>query len=90
MQGVSAEQLTPTPEKAKADFQIDKPRRRQEFVRARVYQDQEGQSWVNPFSNQSSGVLSSAQWATGLAVIPIGVSIDRGELVDVYPFHGFF
>ena len=37
--------------------------------------------------SRSSGVLSSVTWANGLAVIPEGQVIRRGDEVDFLPFN---
>ena len=54
---------------------------RQEYLRARIEHGQ-----VVPFSNQSSGVLSSASWAHGLAVVPADTQVQLGDLVGFLPF----
>jgi len=38
------------------------------------------------FDRQSSGVMSSLPWATGLARIPAGVPVYDGEKVAYYDF----
>ncbi len=53
---------------------------RQEYMRAR-YEN----GVVQPFSNQSSGMLSSASWANGLAVIPPDTTVAEGDLVGFIP-----
>jgi len=75
------------PEKHRAAFVINKPEKRQQFLRARCYQDDQGNSWVDRYPNQSSGVLSSAIWGNGFAVIPIGEMIKEGDLIEFYPFY---
>lgn len=54
---------------------------RQEYLRARF---DEGR--VLPFANQSSGVLSSASWANGLAVVPPDTQVTEGDLIGFIPF----
>lgn len=54
---------------------------RQEYLRARF---EDGR--VLPFSNQSSGVLSSASWANGLAVVPPDTQVVEGDLIGFIPF----
>ncbi len=58
---------------------------RQEYMRARLVSEN-GQARIEPFSNQSSGVLSSAVWANGYAVIPANVPVTEGDEVDFIPF----
>ena len=54
---------------------------RQEYLRARFENGQ-----LLPFSNQSSGMLSSASWSNGLAVIPPQTRVEEGDLVGFIPF----
>jgi len=54
---------------------------RQEYLRARF---EDGR--VMPFANQSSGVLSSASWANGLAVVPPDTQVAEGDLIGFIPF----
>jgi molybdopterin molybdotransferase len=65
-----------------ANFDWKKPDRRNEFLRVRI--NQEGK--LDLFPNQSSGVLTSAAWADGLADIPAGKAIQRGDFVSYIPF----
>jgi molybdopterin molybdotransferase len=43
------------------------------------------QGGLDLFANQSSGVLTSAQWADGLLDNPPGRPIAMGDLVDFIP-----
>lgn len=54
---------------------------RQEYLRARYENGR-----VVPFANQSSGVLSSASWANGLAVVPPDTQVAEGDLIGFIPF----
>ncbi|MDI3325218.1 molybdopterin molybdotransferase MoeA [Pontibacterium granulatum] len=54
---------------------------RQEYLRARFDNGR-----VEPFGNQSSGMLSSASWANGLAVIAPNTQVVEGDLVGFIPF----
>ncbi len=54
---------------------------RQEYLRVRL---EGGRVLAAP--NQSSGILSSASWANGLAVIPPGVTVAEGDAVSFIPF----
>ncbi|MCW9053703.1 MAG: molybdopterin molybdotransferase MoeA [Motiliproteus sp.] len=58
---------------------------RKEFMRARMVQEQ-GQVRIEPYSNQSSGVLSSAVWANGYAIIPANTEINEGLEVEFVSF----
>lgn len=67
---------------ARADFSIEKPGSRQEFLRTRVT-SVNGMLHAATHPNQSSGVLSSVSWANALAVIPPGVTVAVGDSVEV-------
>ncbi len=58
------------------------PGLRREFLRVKV--NNKGELERHP--NQSSGMLSSASWADGLACIPEGQTVKPGEPVAFYPF----
>ena len=70
---------------AVAQFEHLKPGRRKEFVRARLSLNESGVNVVHLHPNQSSGVLSSASWANGLAILPIGKTVQKGEQVEFLP-----
>lgn len=63
-----------------AQFNIHKPQRRPEFLRVRMNVD-----GVEPYPNQSSGVLSSVCWADALALIPANTIIAKNDTVQVWP-----
>lgn len=69
-----------------AAFDWPKPGKRQEYLRARVIVDEEGQSAVEVFSHQGSGVLTSTSWAEGLVMIPVGATVKKGDTVSYTPF----
>lgn len=65
-----------------ADFDWNRAGTRQEYLRVRVYPGENGVvAEVHP--NQSSGVLSSASWGNALAIICPGVTVSRGDMLDV-------
>lgn len=64
-----------------AGFSRSKAQGRRDYVRVQV---QDGQ--LIPYQNQSSGVLSSAVWADGLAWVEIGQMVQHG---DPLPFVSF-
>jgi len=77
--------ILPSGELLPAAFDLTDTSVRREFVRAR----KEGTGpdmQVAAFPNQSSGVLSSACWATGLAVVPENTQVARGDLITFYSF----
>lgn len=63
-----------------AQFDITKPQRRPEFLRVRI-----GPHGVEPYPNQSSGVLSSVCWADALALAPANTTITKNDIVQVWP-----
>jgi molybdopterin molybdotransferase len=84
MQGMHA--VLPTAQRLRAGFTWEKPGERREFLRARVVAADDGQTAVEIFPNQGSGVLTSTSWAEGLVVIPIGASVRPGDPVEYLPF----
>jgi molybdopterin molybdotransferase len=81
MQGVSGD-VAPRAVTMRADFDWQKPDRRNEFLRARINE----QGGLELFPNQGSGVLTSTVWADGLVDCPPGQAIARGDLVRFIPF----
>lgn len=78
-------QYDPIGERIPADFAVASPSFRREFVRAR--KERRGAGVVlTAFPNQSSGVMSSACWAEGLAVVPENSTVNPGELLTYYSF----
>jgi molybdopterin molybdotransferase len=61
-----------------ANFDWPKADKRREFLRVRV----NAQGQLDLFSNQSSGVLTSTVWATGLVDNPAGKTIATGDVVQ--------
>jgi len=55
--------------------------RREEYLRVRADQ---GELLIHP--QQGSGVLSSVVWASGLARLPIGLSVNPGDGVEYFSF----
>ncbi|TBW58199.1 molybdopterin molybdenumtransferase MoeA [Marinobacter halodurans] len=68
-----------------ADFTVHRPSPRREFVRARRVL-REGRAWIEAHPNQSSGMLSSACWAEGLAVVPEDTMVNRGDPLTFLSF----
>ncbi len=67
---------------ATADFDWPKADKRREFLRVR----RNAAGGLELFSNQSSGVLTSAVWGDGLVDNPAGKTIARGHTVQFLPF----
>ena len=72
----------PLPLPARAAFDIDRAGSRLEFMRARVEVEQ-GELLARLHPNQSSGVLSSVSWANALVLVPPGITVSTGDLVEV-------
>lgn len=79
MQGMEAG--LPTPYRMRADFEWPKPDRRREFLRVR----RNAAHGLELFANQSSGVLTSVEWAEGLVDIAAGQVIRHGDWIDFIP-----
>ena len=80
LQGVS--QVEPVRQRLRADFDLSKPDRRREFLRAR----RNSQGGLDLFPNQSSGVLTSVVWGDGVIDHPAGATIRRGDMVTFLSF----
>jgi molybdopterin molybdotransferase len=68
----------------RADFDWQKPDRRNEFLRVKI----NSQGGLDLFPNQSSGVLTSAAWGDGLLDCPAGQGFKKGDMVRYIPFSG--
>jgi len=66
----------------RADFNLPKADRRNEFLRARI----NAGGGLEPFRNQSSGVLTSTVWGDGVIDNPPNRTIAEGDLVRFIPF----
>jgi molybdopterin molybdotransferase len=80
LQGMAPQALKP--QTLRADFDWTRPDRRREFLRARL----NAHGGLDLYSNQSSGVLTSAVWADGLVDNPPGAAIARGQMVSFLAF----
>jgi molybdopterin molybdotransferase len=63
---------------------------RPEFIRVRRERADSGETHLQPFANQGSGLLSSIAWADGVALIPADQPLVRGDMVDYFPFEGWY
>lgn len=70
----------------RADFDVQRPGTRREFLRVRVTD----QGSLEAFAVQNSAVLTSAAWADGLADIEVGRCVARGAEVPYLPFSELF
>jgi molybdopterin molybdotransferase len=80
LQGVV--QAGPPPLYARAAFTINSPGSRQDYQRVTLVHGDRGLE-ARRFANQSSGVLSSVSQSNALAVIPPGVTVVEGDLIEV-------
>lgn len=79
-QGSQSPDAMPLP--ARADFEVKRSGNRQEYLRVQALVDQ-GELVAAIHPNQSSGVLSSVSWANALAIIPPGITVSRGDRVEI-------
>lgn len=88
MQGLT--QTTSAPVIAEADFDIRKKSIRRRYLYARLQYSSPHTVLALPkaqiYANQSSGILSGANWAEGVAVVEIDQTVARGERVLFYSF----
>ncbi len=75
----------PVAAKYPIDFPVLKPGKRREYLRVKLIEGQ-----LKQYPNQSSGVLSSASWGDGLAVIPEHQTLEVGTPVDYLSFKELF
>jgi molybdopterin molybdotransferase len=68
-----------------ATFKVSAGSRR-EYLRVRLSYDEAGICRVESFENQGSGVMSSVCWATGLAQVEPGQTIEVGDQLKVHIF----
>ena len=80
LQGVS--EPAPARLHASAMFTVARPGGRQEYLRVTLANAGTGLQ-AHRYDNQSSGVLSSVSHSNALAVIPPGVTVARGDAVEV-------
>jgi molybdopterin molybdotransferase len=73
----------------RADFDWPKPDSRREFLRARLMTGADGETLVEIFPNQDSGVLTSTVWADGFVEIAENATVRRGDTVNYLPFAQF-
>jgi molybdopterin molybdotransferase len=83
-----ASQLALPTLRVRAGFDISEAGSRLEFIRVRLVSDQEGEQELQPFGNQGSSIMTSLSWADGIAEIPLGTTISRGQMLNYFPFNG--
>ena len=62
-----------------AGFERNKPQDRREYVRVRAVMNDQGQTQLLAHPQQGSGVLSSAAWADGFAMVEAGETVMLGQ-----------
>jgi molybdopterin molybdotransferase len=70
----------------KVGFDLPYTVRRREYLRVRMHRDENNKQELFLFENQSSGVLTSASWADGFALVEIGRKLEKGDEVEFIPF----
>jgi molybdopterin molybdotransferase len=76
----------PRPIPMRADFEVNRPSPRREFLRVRINE----RGALEAFAVQNSAVLTSAAWADGLADIAVGTCVTRGSEVPYVSFAEVF
>lgn len=71
-----------------AGFDTGNANTRLEFIRVRLESHADGSQTLKPFTNQGSSIMTSLSWADGLAEIPLGETVSRGQLLKFIPFSG--
>ena len=88
MQGLT--QTSSAPVIAEADFDLLKKSIRRRYLYARLQHSNPHSVLTLPkaqiYTNQSSGILSGANWADGVAVVEVDQTVARGERVLFYSF----
>lgn len=82
---LGARRALPEPVWLPVDFEVARAGKREEYLRVRVA-NRDGRPILEKHPNQSSGMLSSAVWADGLAVVPVGRTVQAGESLAYYAF----
>ena len=72
----------------KAGFETSKANTRLEFIRARLLNRGDATQELEPFGNQGSSIMTSLSWADGLVEIPLGETVQKGQLLKFMPFSG--
>lgn len=86
MQGIAENKPVSFP--VKADFAVEAPGTRQEYLRVRLSRRDGDLPWAEPFSDQGSSLMSSISWADGLVIVPAGTMVKSGQVLEYLPFHG--
>ncbi len=76
--------LPPRTVPARADFSVDRPGSRREYLRVTL-RNEGDRLWAVPYANQSSGILRSVSASDALAVVPERATVQRGDTLTVLP-----
>ncbi len=68
-----------------ADFSWPASPRRQQYLRARMHEAEDGELWAQRYPEQGSHALSSIAWADSLLVVPPGVAVRPGSRLRALP-----
>lgn len=68
-----------------AGFERERPGARDEYLRVRIKQGR-----LAPYARQGAGVLSSVAWADGLARVPAGHVVAKGDPLEFYSMGALF
>ena len=88
MQGAS--NTKPHSFKVASGFELKAKEKRNEYVRARIEYDDNGNPTLKLYPNQGSGVLTSVSWANGLAFIPAETLVKHDDMIEFIPFTELF
>ncbi len=67
----------------KSGFAVNRPNTRQQYLRAALAIDEQGETVANKLKSQSSAVQTSLCEADVLAVIPVEATIEKGQMIRV-------
>ncbi|MDY6983334.1 MAG: molybdopterin molybdotransferase MoeA [Pseudomonadota bacterium] len=85
MQGAAATQVPAF--RVKAGFAVRDAGTREEYLRVRLV-NEGGELVAQLYPDQGSSVLTSLSWADGLAILPAGTTLQRGDTLDYLSFTG--
>ena len=84
MQGIPFESVEGV--SVEVGFDLPYTTRRREYLRVRMQRADNNKQELVLFENQSSGVLTSASWADGFALVEVGRKLEKGDEVEFIPF----
>ena len=76
---------------AKVNFSMKKKTGRLEWLRVNIDRNKETGIWLNKFSRQGSGIISSIAFSDGIIEIPEEINqINKGDKYKFYLFRDLF